>query len=350
LTFINILFVIGQKYLYTQKSGGIAVKNKKIIISLVVVAILVIGALIGWKMMFGVQKVAVDSSEQGQKIEQYANPGAFITPYQLKQLMETNKDVVVIGALNPKNADAQITGSFNLWRDAYSADESEFPYGGMSADVEKMEALLSSFGVTEDTIVVTYASNDHHDAARIWFQMKSLGHEDVRYLDGGLNAWAGAGYPTGGSNPVVEATVYKAPNPNDDLLATIDDVIVALDDESVMILDTRKPEEESGEKTIDGAFGPGKIEGALFIPWTDAVAEDTTLKTLDELKEIYSGLEGKNVIAYCQSGVRSAHSMFVLSQVLGYENIKNYDGSWIEYSYEVYENGNELARIENGDK
>jgi thiosulfate/3-mercaptopyruvate sulfurtransferase len=323
------------------------VKNKKVIISLVVVAVLAVGAFVGWKMMFGVQKVAVDSSEQGQKIEQYANPNAFITPFQLKELMEDGGDVVVLGALDPKNADAQITGSFSFWRGAYSADEGAYPYGGMSADVAKMEAFLSSMGVTEDSIIVTYASNNHHDAARLWFQMKSLGHEDVRYLDGGLNAWAGAGYPTGGSNPTVEATTYKAPNPNTDFLATLDDVIVALDNE-VEILDTRAADEESGEKTLDGAFGPGKIEGAVFIPWTTAVAEDTTLKTLDELKEIYGGLEGKSVISYCQSGVRSAHSLLVLSQALGYENIKNYDGSWIEYSYEVYENGNELARIENG--
>lgn len=332
----------------TQKPGGIVVKNKKVIISLAVVLVVALGAFVGWKMMFGVQKVAVDSSEQGQKIEQYANPDAFITPFQLKELMEDGGDVVVIGALDPKAADAQIAGSFSFWRGDYSADEGDYPYGGMSADVEKMEAFLSSMGVTEDTIVVTYASNSHHDAARLWFQLKSLGHEDVRYLDGGLNAWAGAGYPTGGSNPTVEASNYKAPNLNTDSLATLDNVIAALDDASVEILDTRDASEESGEETKSGAFGPGKIEGAVFIPWKSAVAEDTTLKSVDELKEIYGGLEGKKVIAYCQSGVRSAHSMLVLSQALGYENVLNYDGSWIEYSYEVYENGNELARIENG--
>lgn len=325
-------------------------KNNKVIISLVVVAIVAVGAFMGWRMIFGVKKVTVDSSEQGKKIEQYANPDSFITPFQLKELMDDGGDVVVIGALNPKNADAPITGSFSFWRGDYSAEKGVYPYDGMSATVEQMEALLSSMGVTEDTTIVTYASNSHHDAARLWFQIKSLGHEDVRYLDGGLNAWVGAGYPTGGSNPTVEATSYKAPNANSDLLATFEDVIAALDDESVEILDTRSTDEENGKETLEGAFGPGKIEGAVFIPWTQAVAEDTTLKPIDELKEIYSGLEGKSVIAYCQSGVRSAHSMLVLSQALGYENIKNYDGSWIEYSYEAYEKDNKLARIENGTK
>lgn len=326
---------------------GFDMKNKKAMIAALVVLVVAGGAFFGWRAVFGVKKVVVDDSAQGKKIAQYANPESFITPFQLKELMEDEEDVVVIGALNPTAGNAQITGSFAVWRGDYSANEGEYPFGGMSASVEKMEAFLSSFGVTKDTTIVVYAANAHHDAARLWFQIKGLGHKDVRYLDGGLNAWAGAGYPTGGSNPTVTATNYKATETENKYKATLDQVIAALDNDTI-IIDTRAADEESGEKTMDGASGPGKIAGALFIPWTDNLEEDTTLKSMDDLKALYAPIKGKSAISYCQSGVRSAHTLLVLSEALGYGNIKNYDGSWLEYSYEVYEKGNADARIENG--
>lgn len=323
--------------------------KKSVLIGLLVAAVVIVGGFVGYREYFGVQAVEVDSSEQGQKIAAYANPDAFITPKQLKGLMEKNEDVVIIGALNPKNGDSPISGSHTMWRGDYSAQEGEYPFGGMRGSVELMEGILSGYGATPESTIVVYASNSHHDAARLWWQIKSLGHEDVRYLDGGLNAWIGAGYPTGDAPAEKAASAYKAPGYTDAMLAELEDVIAALDDENVVLIDTRTEEEEQGTSTKSGAFGPGKIAGAVFIPWTDANNEDTTLKSRDELAAIYGEFEGKTLIPYCQSGVRSAHTMLVLTQVLGYENVMNYDGSWIEYSYEVYEQGSEVARIENGE-
>jgi thiosulfate/3-mercaptopyruvate sulfurtransferase len=323
-------------------------KSNKLIIILLVVALVVGGGYFGYRQMFGVRKVMVDATEQGTKISKYANPEAFITPLQLKDLMDRNEEVVVIGSLDPAKGDAPISGSFTMWRPDYSAAKDVYNYGGMRNTVEETEAILSKYGVTHDTTIVIYASNAHHDAARLWWQIKLLGHKDVRYLDGGLNAWAGAGYPTGNANPSVQATSYKAPKPSEAALANFEDVVAALDKNNIAILDTRAAAEEDGSTTLKGAFGPGKIQGAVWIEWTKALNEDTTLKSIDELKAIYGDLKGKEVIAYCQSGVRSAHSLLVLTQALGYKDVSNYDGSWIEWSYEHYEKNNASAKIENG--
>jgi thiosulfate/3-mercaptopyruvate sulfurtransferase len=321
--------------------------NKKVMSLVIILAVAVLG-FVGYRNVFGAKQVIVDSSAQGSKISEYAHPESFITPLQLKDLMDNDKDVVVIGALNPKKGDSPISGSFTMWRSDYSAKEGDYPFGGMRNTNEEMEALLSGFGATPDSTIVVYAANSHHDAARLWWQIKLLGHEDVRYLDGGLNAWLGAEYPVGDANPTVEATSYKAPNASNESLATMEDVIAAL--ENGTVIDTRTTDEETGASTKGGAFGPGKIGDSLFIEWKKAVGEDTTLLPLAELKALYGDIEDKDVIAYCQSGVRSAHTYLVLTQALGYENVKNYDGSWIEWSHEYYENGNKELPTLNAEK
>lgn len=320
--------------------------NKKLIGIIAVICVVVFGFL-GYREMFGAEKIVVDGSAQGQKISEYAHPESFITPMQLKDLMDKGKDVVVIGALNPTKGDTPISGSFTMWRSDYSAAEGAYEYGGMRNTTEEMEAILSSYGATEDSTIVVYAANSHHDAARLWWQVKLLGHEDVRYLDGGLNAWLGAEYPVGEANPSVAATSYKAPNPSEASLATMEDVIAAV--ENGVVIDTRAADEEDGSSTKSGAFGPGKIADSVFIEWKKSVGEDTTLLSYDELKALYGDIEDKDVIAYCQSGVRSAHTYLVLTQALGYENVKNYDGSWIEWSYEYYENGNKDLPTQNAE-
>ena len=323
---------------------------KKAVISLCIAAVVIGGGYYAYKTIFGVQSVQVDESALNDKISEYAHPESFITPQGLKTLMDDeSSDVIVIGALNPSKGNSPIEGSFSMWRGDYSAPEGTYDFDGMRNETEEMEDILSSYGATADSTIVVYAANEQHDAARLWWQVKLLGHEDVRYLDGGLNAWVGAGYPTGNANPSVEATEYVAPNPSFDTLANLEDVVAALNSETV-IIDTRTEAEEKGETTSSGAFGPGKIAGSTWIEWTEAQNEDTTLKSVADLKEVYGEFEGKDIITYCQSGVRSAHTLFVLTQALGYENIKNYDGSWIEWSYEYYEKNNPETLVENGNK
>lgn len=321
--------------------------KRKGIISIIVVVLLLTVGFVSYRTVFGVKAVEVDTSEQALKIAEYANPESFITPFELNQLIEKEYDVVVIGALNPAKGDEPITGSHTFWRSDYSAKEGDYSFGGMRNTTEELEDILSDFGATAESTIVVYASNAHHDAARLWWQVKLLGHKDVRYLDGGLNAWVGADYPVGGGNPNVERSEYIAPNPSTVLLANFADVVDALSSE-VVLIDTRTEGEETGTDTKKGAFGPGKIGVSDWIEWTQAVNEDTLLLPKADLEAIYGDYAGKEIITYCQSGVRSAHTLLVLTQALGYENVKNYDGSWIEWSYEYYETQNEAAVVTNG--
>ncbi|MGR5238055.1 sulfurtransferase [Vibrio alfacsensis] len=301
--------------------------------------------------MFSAEAVTVDAAAQEQKFTEYANPEHFISAQQLKSLMDSDEDVVVIGALNPIKPDSPISGSYTMWRNDYSAADGVYEFEGMSNSVEEMETILGSFGATADSTIVVYAAGSHHDAARLYWQIYNLGHEDIRYLDGGLNAWLGAGFPTGSANPSVAATSYKASNAqlDNNTNATLEMVIKAQNNPDWVILDTRGNDEFNGEVAVSGAFGPGTIPGSVHINWTKALNDDTTLKSAEELQALYGDIiKGKKVIAYCQSGVRSAHTTMILTEVLGAEGIYNYDGSWIEYSHAHYEQKQPEVNVING--
>ncbi|SKA58124.1 sulfurtransferase [Enterovibrio nigricans] len=326
---------------------------KKSTVAIGVVAAVLASGYVAYNTMFGAEAVQISAEALDQKFAEYSNPEAFVSAQELKSLMDKGENVVVIGALNPVKPDAPISGSFSMWRGDYSAAEGEYAYDGMRNSVEDMEALLSKFGANTDTTIVVYAANAHHDAARLFWQIKNLGHDNVRYLDGGLNAWIGAGYPTGEANPTVAATDYDAPAPQVEAstLATLDMVLAAQNAQDWVIIDTRGQEEFDGTTTVGGAFGPGTIPGSVHINWTKALNADTTLKSAEELKALYGDvIKDKKVIAYCQSGVRSAHTMMVLEEVLGAQDVYNYDGSWIEYSYAHYEQKREDVNVQNGAK
>ncbi|MGF1769385.1 sulfurtransferase [Enterovibrio makurazakiensis] len=324
---------------------------KKSTVAIGVLAAVMAAGYVGYTSMFGAKAVQVSADVLNEKFNEYANPEAFISAQDLKSIMGTGADVVVIGALNPVKPDAPIEGSFSMWRNDYSAAEGDYAFDGMRNSVDEMEAILSQYGATPSSTIVVYAANSHHDAARLFWQIKNLGHDDVRYLDGGLNAWIGEGFSTGSANPTVAATNYVAPAPQEEVngLATLDMVLDAQSSEDWVILDTRGAKEFDGSTTVGGAFGPGTIPGSVHINWTQALNEDSTLKSAEELQALYGDvIKGKKVIAYCQSGVRSAHTQMVLEEVLGAEDIYNYDGSWIEYSYAHYEQTRSDVKVQNG--
>ncbi|PMN90503.1 sulfurtransferase [Enterovibrio norvegicus] len=326
---------------------------KKSTVAVGVFAALIAGGYVAYTSMFGAEAVQVSNHVLQEKFAEYANPEAFVSAQELKQMMESDEKLVVIGALNPMKPDAPIAGSFSMWRNDYSAAKDVYGYDGMRNSVEDMEALLSKFGATPDSTIVVYAANAHHDAARLFWQIENLGHQNVRYLDGGLNAWMGEGFSTGDANPTVAATSYKAPQPEAETsgLATMEMVLNAQSAKDWVILDTRGQEEFDGKTTVGGAYGPGTIPGSVHINWTKALNEDSTLKSADELAALYGDIiKGKKVIAYCQSGVRSAHTMMVLEEVLGAEGVYNYDGSWIEYSFAHYEQNRADVKVQSGTK
>ena len=206
--------------------------------------------------------------------------------------------------------------------------------------VEKgeFEKLLGGSGIGNDTRVILYGDNNNWFAAWAYWQLKYYGHENVQLMNGGRAKWLAENRPTTTDGPANAAQSYTAQNPDTSIRAMRDEVSAALG--SSVLVDVRSPAEFSGELLApanlpqEGSQRGGHIPGAVNIGWAQAVNEDSTFKSADELNEIYGGrgvTADKDVIAYCRIGERSSHTWFVLKELLGYENIRNYDGSWTEW-------------------
>ena len=212
---------------------------------------------------------------------------------------------------------------------------------GLRRDIiskEGFEALLSKSGIANDTTVILYGGNNNWFAAYAYWYFKLYGHQDVRLLDGGRKRWELDARPFVTAVPTRTATRYVAKDQDLSLRAFRDEVIAAIGVKN--IVDVRSPAEFSGELAApahlpqEGGQVKGHVPSAKNIPWSKAANEDGTFKTDAELKDIYTtaGVDlGKETIAYCRIGERSAFSWFVLHELLGVSNVKNYDGSWTEY-------------------
>lgn len=203
---------------------------------------------------------------------------------------------------------------------------------------EKFEALLSKSGISNDTTVVLYGGNNNWFATYAFWYFKVYGHADVRLLDGGRKRWELDARPFVAEVPTRTLTHYVAKDRDNSIRAYRDEVIAAIGTKN--IVDVRSPAEFSGELAApahlpqEGGQIKGHIPTAKNIPWSKAANEDGTFKSDAELKEIYqtAGVDlAKETIAYCRIGERSAFSWFVLHELLGVNNVKNYDGSWTEY-------------------
>ena len=207
------------------------------------------------------------------------------------------------------------------------------------ASREDFSKLLSDSGIGSDTTVVLYGDNNNWFAAWAYWQLRLYGHRDVRILDGGRKYWLDAGLPLSTDVPAYAPTGYELPEPDFSLRAFRDDILPRLDDPELALVDVRSPAEFAGEIIAppglsETAQRAGHIPGAASIPWAQTVREDGRFKPADELRALYEAkgvTPDKDVIAYCRIGERSSHSWFVLHELLGYERVRNYDGSWTEY-------------------
>ena len=205
---------------------------------------------------------------------------------------------------------------------------------------ENIEALLSSKGITNDDTVVFYGDKSNWWACYALWTFKIYGHEKCLIMNGGRQKWIDEGKPVVKDKPDFPASNYKVSNLNTKIRAFRDDVR-AHSDQNKPLIDVRSPKEYSGELLHmeaypqEGALRGGHIPNAASVPWATAANEDGTFKSADELVEIYqngAGLKtGDDVIAYCRIGERSSHTWFVLTYLLGFEDVKNYDGSWTEW-------------------
>jgi thiosulfate/3-mercaptopyruvate sulfurtransferase len=200
------------------------------------------------------------------------------------------------------------------------------------------EALLSGRGIGNDDTVVLYGGNNNWFAAYAYWYFRLYGHRDVKLLDGGRKKWELESRELVTEVPSRDKTSYHASEQDSAIRALRDEVIAAIDTKN--LVDVRSPDEFSGKLLApahlpqESAQRPGHVPSARNIPWSKAANEDGTFKSDDELRDLYSGAGvdfGKDTIAYCRIGERSAHTWFVLHELLGQPSVKNYDGSWTEY-------------------
>ncbi|MDG4768235.1 sulfurtransferase [Solwaraspora sp. WMMD406] len=202
----------------------------------------------------------------------------------------------------------------------------------------QFEALLSERGISNDDVVVLYGGNNNWFAAYAYWYFKLYGHGDVKLLDGGRKKWELDARPLTTDVVSRPATQYVAQEPDTSIRAFRDEVVAAIGTQN--LVDVRSPDEFAGRLLApahlpqEQAQRAGHIPTAVNVPWSKAANEDGTFKSDDELRALYAeaGLEdSKDTIAYCRIGERSSHTWFVLKELLGHSNVKNYDGSWTEY-------------------
>ncbi len=207
-------------------------------------------------------------------------------------------------------------------------------------DKAEWEELLSRSGIGNDTTVILYGDNNNWFAAFAYWLFKLYGHEDVRLLNGGRKKWIEENRELTTETPSPQSQSYVAREPDQQLRALRDDVSRSLGQAGHALIDVRSAGEYSGQLLApenlpqEGAQRGGHIPGAANIPWASVVAEDGTFKPIDDLRSLYGGVgvtQDKEVITYCRIGERSAHTWFVLRELLGYPDVRNYDGSWTEW-------------------
>ena len=207
-------------------------------------------------------------------------------------------------------------------------------------DKSTLEALLGKSGISNDTTILLYGDNNNWFAAYAFWQLKYYGHKDVRLINGGRKKWLEEKRPLTAEAPKVAPTTYRASGPDESIRARKEEIQAVVDKKNPsQLVDVRSVDEFTGKiiappGMTETAQRAGHIPGAANIPWAQAANEDGTFKSADALQQLYAakGITGaKDVIAYCRIGERSSHTWFVLKYLLGYNNVKNYDGSWTEW-------------------
>lgn len=209
---------------------------------------------------------------------------------------------------------------------------------------EQFEELMGRIGATPETTLVLYGDMRNWFAAFAFWTFNIYGHDNVKLVNGGRRKWFEENRPTTEDVPSFTASQYKAKDADNSLRAFLPDVRKVLGRDDFNLVDVRSPAEFKGEISAppeysnEGAQRSGHIPGAANIPWAQAIQDDDTFKSADDLRQLYAaqGVTGDNpVIAYCRIGERSSHTWFVLRYLLGFKDVSNYDGSWSEWGNSV---------------
>jgi thiosulfate/3-mercaptopyruvate sulfurtransferase len=260
--------------------------------------------------------------ETTKSIQEYLKKGAIVL--DVRTLLEWNE--------------GHIEGALQIWRN--HIENKSYPYGGMLAQPEDIESLISSLGITNEDAIIVYDDRGSCDAARFWWIMQYYNFKRVKILNGGIDAWKEIKGNITTEKSKIQPSQFKFGTTfNNSINISKEELLKRLNTNSkAIILDTRNIEEFSGKRQKEGAAKGGRIPGSKLFDWDKAIdySNNKKLKSVQEIKEHVRFLnikETDTIITYCHSGVRSAHTYFVLKELLGFQNVYNYDGSWTEWSF-----------------
>lgn len=268
----------------------------------------------------------------------YANPDVLVSTDWVAEhlnddnvrLLESNEDVLLYDT-------GHIPGAQKIdWQEDLN-DSVVRDY----VDKEQFEALMERLGISNDTTVVFYGDKSNWWATYAYWVFQLFGHKNAKVMDGGRQKWVDEGRELTTEVPSYPAGSYTAPERNDAAIRAMRDEVLAHQKAGKPLVDVRSPAEFKGELLHmanypqEGSLRGGHIAGAKNVPWARAANDDGTFKSADELRAIYEEEQGlspdDDVVAYCRIGERSSHTWFVLTYLLGYPTVRNYDGSWMEY-------------------
>ena len=272
----------------------------------------------------------------------YANPDVLVSAEWVAanlndgniRLLESNEDVLLYDT-------GHIPGAQKIdWQEDLN-DAVVRDYVGQ----QQFQALMEKLGISNDTTIVFYGDKSNWWATYAFWVFQLFGHTNAKVMDGGRQKWVDEGRELSTDTPSYPAASYSAPARNDGAIRAMREEVLAHQQAGLPLVDVRSPAEYSGELLHmadypqEGSLRGGHIAGARNVPWARAANDDGTFKTADDLRAIYEeeqGLSGSdNVVAYCRIGERSSHTWFVLTYLLGYDNVRNYDGSWTEWGNAV---------------
>jgi len=245
-----------------------------------------------------------------------------------------------------------IVGAVQMWRD--DIEDTSYAYKGMKASAAQIEKLFGSLGISTNDTLVVYDNKGLCETARLWWILQNYQYKNIKMLHGGIEAWKATQGAVTAEKTLVESATFKlSKTENRHYSISKEEVLKALETDNTILIDTRTLDEFNGVQLKNGAAKAGRIPKSLHKDWAENIHyhSNQKLKSIETLKNIYINQLGLNkndsIILYCHSGVRSAHTTFVLTELLGFKNVRNYDGSWTEWSHfsELPFENNRLIKI-----
>ncbi|MCA0133659.1 sulfurtransferase [Winogradskyella alexanderae] len=264
------------------------------------------------------------------------DPKSLIEAHEVQSLYKLQDIKLIDFRTETEYNNGHIPGAQNLWRT--DIENKSYPYKGIMASKTQIEALFSELGVSNKDDIIIYDDRGMCEATRLWWILENYGFKNIKLLNGGFSAWKAIDGQVDTITPVFDKTNFKLSESPEMHLYISKEQLKELLNSRIKIVDTRSKNEYLGKFAKTGANRPGRIPGSIHLDWADLINfhGDKRLKPINELERIVSKLninKNDSIVLYCHSGVRSAHTTFVLRQILGYKNVMNYDGSWTEWSY-----------------